>query len=104
MILTEFYPQINSSLLKDLNKKIKIDINKIKGYYRYQLIDLCNDKNKKEVIGTVTFSSISYSENYKKAIFFVKYLCGGHCGFGKLFYLKKEQKWLIEKEEEVYVS
>lgn len=90
--------------IDDLNKKKKIELEKIKNYNRYELVSSSIKNIKESYIGSVSFSSIHYNENLTEAIVFVHYLCGGDCGFGKIYYLTKKQKWFVKKEEEVYVA
>ncbi len=100
------YQNIAGFSIEDFKNKHKWDIEKIKDYNRYQL-EVLNDQDiKSPYIGMAQISSISYNQTYDGAIIFVSFLCAGSgdCGFGKIYHLKKEDKWKIEKEEILEVS
>lgn len=55
--------------------------------------------------GAMSFSKITFDENYKTGKLSVSYSCGGKCGLGYDVFIKKEkQKWVIIQVERTWIS
>jgi hypothetical protein len=51
------------------------------------------------------FSRIGFNPQYNQAFLYAGKSCGGLCGFGSYFLLaKQEGKWIIERQQGLWVS
>ncbi len=100
------FGEVSGFSIDDFNKKHKWNIEKIKNYKRYRLEEIADQDLRSPYIGMVQISSISYNQNFDSAIVYISFLCAGNgdCGFSGIFHLKKDENWVIQKEEELSVS
>lgn len=91
--LTEFY-------LDDFDDTELWDLKKITNYRRYKLKEFNSQSLKSPYIGKLQVSNIVYNPAYDKAIVYLSFLCSDvdKCGFSAIYQLKKEEKWIFEKE------
>ncbi|MBL7472077.1 hypothetical protein [Robertkochia sediminum] len=98
--------EISEFTIEDFKLKHRWNIEKIKDYKRYRLVAESDQNIRSPYIGMVQISSISYNQNFDKAIIYISFLCAGNgdCGFSSILHLKKDKNWVIEKEEILSVS
>jgi len=62
-------------------------------------------KNAYNFWGVVSFSRIQFDTEKKYGILTSSVICGGLCGHGYRFFIKKvKEKWIIDKVEEAWIS
>jgi len=62
-------------------------------------------KKYKKFIGAMSFSKITFDESKNNGEIEVSFRCGGKCGQGYKFYLKKENgNWKVVRKDETWIS
>jgi hypothetical protein len=97
------FNNISDYSIEDFTVYWDLDINKITNYERYRLETEKEQKDSNQ-IGVIQFSSISFKKDFKEAIVYTSFYCGGECGEGQVFHLEKKDKWKIKKAETLWVS
>ncbi|XLS28616.1 hypothetical protein ACJD0Z_15625 [Flavobacteriaceae bacterium M23B6Z8] len=92
--------QLTDFSITDFKTSTFWDIKKITGYQRYRLKAFTSQSLTAPYIGKLKTSNISYNPTFDKALVYVAFYCSddSHCGFSTLYQLKKEEKWIFEKE------
>ncbi len=55
--------------------------------------------------GAMSFSKIRFDDTYQSGEIMVSYSCGGKCGLGYNVFIKKvNQKWIVDKVEQTWIS
>ena len=57
------------------------------------------------MIGKVRLSKIYFNSNQHKGLLFCEFICGGLCGYGRLFLIEKiKDRWFIKKSHLIWIS
>ncbi|MEL6484067.1 MAG: hypothetical protein AAFP96_04385, partial [Bacteroidota bacterium] len=80
------------------------EIEKIKNYHRYTLVQYTGGKLDGRTIGGIKFSNILFNDEQDLACVFVEKGSGADCAEGFVIFLSKKKKWEIDSIKTLWVS
>jgi len=102
------YKQLLISLttIKRESKLLNIKLIENCGDYEFEYISKSDSLTGNFVtVANIYISRMVLNENLDKACFYLGYHCGKKCGYGRIIYVAKQNnKWVIVKKDELWVS